>query len=385
VTRAHRAGVGSRTSDLLVTTFTPTADRGRALRTYGVVAALAHHRDVDVLFKRFGAGEPAEEYRQLPGVRLEEVPDAHRVAHALLYGRARLTGVPAADARGLSPELGRAAVQAASAPGRGRAIADGPTAAALMAGRGLEFVYLAHNVESSLRPTLPHFRRSYGSERALRRFERRLLLSAQEAWMPSRRDVQLAFELAPQASLRYVPNVVDVSSIHAVQEHMTEPRAMFVGDYSYPPNAHALQFLIGEVMPRVWAALPEAELLAVGHHLVLPPGTDPRVRAVGFVAQIDDAYALASCVVVPLLEGGGSPLKFVEALAHGLPVVATGRAAGGLEVEDGVHYRRAEGPQAFADALLDVLRNGAPEIAASGRELAERAYSVEALAAILRP
>jgi glycosyltransferase involved in cell wall biosynthesis len=372
-------------TDLVVTPFTPTVDRGRALRTFGVIAALAHHRNVEVLFKRFGASDPPPEYAQLGGVRLQEVPATSWAAHALCYGRARLAGVPAGDARGLSPELGRAAVKAAGAPGRGRAIADGPTAAALMAGRGLKFVYLAHNVESLLRPTLPRFRRSYGSERALRRFERRLLFSAQETWMPSRRDVQLALELAPGARLRYVPNVVDVSSIQPVNAHVTGPRAMFVGDYSYPPNVHALRFLIDEVMPRVWVKLREAELLAVGHDLVLPPDTDPRVRPVGFVAQMDDAYALAACVVVPLLEGGGSPLKFVEALAHGLPVVATGRAAGGLEVEDGVHYRRAEGPQAFADTLVNVLREGAPEIAARGRQLAEQAYSIEALAAILRP
>lgn len=372
-------------TDLVVTAHTPTVDRGRALRTYGVVAALAHHRDVDVLFKRFGAVGPAEEYARLHRVRLQGVPSASGAARALLYGRARLAGVPSGDARGLSPELGRAAVEAASVPGRGRAIADGPTAAALMAGQGLQFVYLAHNVESSLRPTLPHFRRAYGSERALRGFERRLLLSAQETWMSSRRDVQLAQELAPQARLRYVPNVVDVSSIQTGHTQRRGPSAMFVGDYSYPPNVHALQFLIDEVMPHVWATLPEAELLAVGHYLALPPGTDPRVRPLGFVAHMDDAYALAACVVVPLLEGGGSPLKFVEALAHGLPVVATGRAAAGLEVADGEHYRRAEGPQAFADALIDVLRKGAPDIAARGRRLAEQAYSVEALAAILRP
>jgi polysaccharide biosynthesis protein PslH len=371
-------------TDLVVTPFTPTVDRGRALRTYGVVAALARHRDVDVLFKRFGAPHPAEEYARLPRVRLQGVPAANWAARALFYGRARLAGVPAGDARGLCPELGRAAVKAALVTGRGRAIADGPTAAVLMAGQGLQFVYLAHNVESSLRPTLPQFRSAYGSERALRRFERRLLLSAQEAWMSSQRDVELAQELAPKATLRYVPNVVDVSLIQAADVRVTEPRAMFVGDYAYPPNLNALQFLINEVMPRVWATLPQAELLAVGHSLVLPPDTDPRVRSLGFVAQIADAYALAACVVVPLLEGGGSPLKFVEALAHGLPVVATGRAAGGLEVEDGVHYRRAEGPRAFADVLVDVLREGAPEIAARGRQLAEQAYSIEALAAILR-
>lgn len=372
-------------TDLVVTPFTPTADRGRALRTYGVVAALAHHRDVDVLYKRFGAAHPAEQYARLARVHLEEVTASRGAGRALLYARGRLAGVPPGEARGLSPELARAAVRAALVPGRGRVIADGPTAAALMAGRGIQFVYLAHNVESSLRPMLPRFRRKYGSAPMLRRFERRLLLAAQESWMASRRDIALARQLAPQARLRYVPNVVDVSSIRAPDAPVAAPRALFIGDYNYTPNLNALRFLVDQVMPRVWLSLPEAELLLAGHNLELGPGTDPRVRPLGFVAQIGDAYALAACVVVPLLEGGGSPLKFVEALAHGLPVVATGRAAAGLEVEDGVHYRRAEGPEAFAETLVDVLRREATDIAERGQRLARRAYSVEALAAILRP
>lgn len=371
-------------TDLVVTPFTPATDRGRALRTYGVVAALAQHRDVEVLFKRFGADEPSAQYTRLERVQLREVTASKSAARALLYLRARLAGVPSGDARGLSPELGEAAAEAASAPSRGRVIADGPTAAALVAQRGIEFVYLAHNVESSLRPTLPHFRRSYGSESTLRRFERRMLLSAQESWMASRRDIGLAQELAPHARLRCVPNVVDVSSIRAARSRVTALRALFVGDFSYPPNLHALRFLVYDVMPRVWQRLPLAELLVVGHKLVLAPDTDPRVRPLGFVADIDEAYALAACVVVPLSEGGGSPLKFVEALAHGLPVVATSHAAAGLDVEDGVHYRRADGAQAFADTLVDVLHVGAADIAQSGRRLAEQAYSVEALAAILR-
>jgi polysaccharide biosynthesis protein PslH len=370
-------------TDVLVTPFTPTADRGRAMRTYGVVAALAQHRVVEILFKRFCAAQPSQEYRRLTRVQLRDVGSTKGLELGLLYARTRLAGVPPAIARGVSPELGRAACAAASVPGNGRLIADGPTAAAQLLGHSIGFVYLSHNLESALRPTLPRFRRSYGSIRALRSFERRVLLAATESWMASRRDMELALELAPQARLRYVPNVVDVASISSPPVPAGAPRALFVGDFSYPPNQRALRFLVGDVMPRVWPRMPDAQLLVAGHHLRLDPGIDSRVRSLGFVPWIANAYAQAACVVVPLLEGGGSPLKFVEALAHGVPVVATGRAAAGLDVADGVHYRRAEGPEAFADALATVLRDGAAEMATRGRRLAEREYSVEALASIL--
>ncbi len=87
--------------------------------------------------------------------------------------------------------------------------------------------------------------------------------------------------------------------------------------------------------------------------------------------------------MVPLLQGGGTPLKLIEALAYGLPVVATPRAAAGLEVRDGEHCLVADGAEAFAAALVRVLRDGAPELGRRGRELAERCYSLEALRAAL--
>jgi len=60
-------------------------------------------------------------------------------------------------------------------------------------------------------------------------------------------------------------------------------------------------------------------------------------------------------------------------------VVATPVAAAGLEVREGEHYVGAEGAEAFAAAVTRVLCHGAPELAARGRELARRRYSIEAL------
>jgi glycosyltransferase involved in cell wall biosynthesis len=160
--------------------------------------------------------------------------------------------------------------------------------------------------------------------------------------------------------------------------------AIFVANFTYTPNRGALEYLLGQVLPRAWEQLPDARLLLAGAGLEHPPSEDPRVCALGFVEHLAGVYAQARCAVVPLLQGGGSPLKLVEALAYGLPVIATPRAVAGLDVRDGVNCLVAEGPQAFADTLVRVLRDGAPEIAHAGRRLARERYSVEALAALLQ-
>jgi glycosyltransferase involved in cell wall biosynthesis len=111
--------------------------------------------------------------------------------------------------------------------------------------------------------------------------------------------------------------------------------------------------------------------------------SDPRVEALGFVDDLDAVYAGARCAVVPLLQGGGTPLKLIEALAHGLPVIATSRAAAGLELHDGEDCLLADDAPSFAAALVRVLREGSPELGARGRRLAAESYSVEALSELL--
>jgi glycosyltransferase involved in cell wall biosynthesis len=170
---------------------------------------------------------------------------------------------------------------------------------------------------------------------------------------------------------------------------------VFVASFAYEPNRNGLRFLLGEVLPRVWAKLPDAKLALVGAGLQQasigqdggPRGLrdDPRVETLGFVDDLPGVYAGASCAVVPLLQGGGTPLKLIEALAYGLPVVATPRAVAGLAVRDGEHCLVADGAEEFAAALVRVLRDGAPELAQRGRELAAERYSIEALSGLVAP
>lgn len=373
-----RSGASSGSRDLLVTVHTPVRRSGRGVRTYGVARALAAAGDgLTVLYVRFGAPEPDAAFAAIPGIELRPVEPSRGAARALAYARARLRGVPEAFARGISPELTSAAAQLAA--GHRRTVADGPIAAAALGGLPADrpLVYNAHNLESAFRHELEGS--GLGSRRSLRAFERRLLERADVSWMASEADTAAARELCPAAEVRYVPNVVDVAQIEPVRPATDRIAALFVADYTYEPNRNALRFLCEEVMPRVWERLDGARLLLAGPGLDGSPSADPRVERLGFVPDLRDAYAAAACAVVPLLQGGGSPLKFVEALAYGIPVVATPRAAAGLAVRPGEHYVEGDGADGFADALVRVLRDGADEVGRRGRELAEREYSIESL------
>jgi glycosyltransferase involved in cell wall biosynthesis len=374
-------------TDLLVTTATPALRSGQQQRTYGVARALAAYGGLTLLYVRFGAERPDQAFRAIPGIELVEVLPSRGPRRLLAYALARLSGVPAGFARGVSPELAQAAARLARSPGRGRVIADGPTAGAALRrlARRRPVIYNAHNLESGFRHEL-----SLGPRdpRRLRSFERRLLERSSESWMVSPSDIAAARELSPGARLRYVPNVVDVTALARVAPDASsgnDRRAIYVASFAYEPNRNGLRFLLDEVFPRVWAELADARLSLVGAGLEQPPSPDPRVETLGFVDDLAGAYARARCAVVPLLQGGGTPLKFIEALACGLPVIATPRAAQGLDVHDGEDCLIAADAPSFAAALIRVLRDGAPEIGARGRELVAASYSIETLEGLLKP
>jgi polysaccharide biosynthesis protein PslH len=365
-------------ADLFIATLTPTLGTGAAMRTYTLLRALASLGAVDVLYARFDAPQPAPEITAIDGVTLHEVVTSRGVRRGAAYARALASGVPGGFARGVSPELAdRAARMTGDGTPRGRVIADGAVAATTVRelARRRPVIYNAHNLESAFRPGL-----GSGSDRGYARWERGLLEAMAESWMVSRADFEGAAALAPAAALRYVPNAVDVDAIEPVAAPAHSHRVLFTADHTYAPNREALAFLVGEIMPLVWETLSDATLAVTGRGLDLPATRDERIEPLGFVDDLGAVYATTACAAVPLLSGGGSPLKFIEALARGVPVVATPKAAAGLDVEPGVHYVEAATAADFAAAVVTVLRDGAGAIAAAGRALARSDYSIAALA-----
>lgn len=370
-------------SSLYVSTFAPTLGSGRALRTYTCVKALASLEPVVFLHVPHGGDRPAPEYQAIEGLELQRVSPSRGFRRAVFYARKRAGGVPDAFARGAHPELLDETLNLLERDGHERVIAGDLNAAALLLPLASRYpiTYNAHNVMGVYEAS--DARRRPLVQAAVRAFERRLLARAAESWMVSRLDLDTARSLVPSARLRYVPNVVDVAAIEPVAPLPRGAGPLMVGDFLYEPNRAGRDFLLREIMPRVWHEAPQTRLTLVGRGLDGWRAQDPRVDVKGFVDDISAAYRHADCVVVPITAGGGTPLKFVEALAYRLPVVATPFAARGLDARAGEHYREGSDAESFAQGMLDVLSDGAPELAAHGRALAEREYSVEALARLI--
>jgi glycosyltransferase involved in cell wall biosynthesis len=360
-------------SHFVVSAYAPARTSGRGVRSCSVIAALAQLGPVEVAYVPFDGGEPAADLAADERVALHRVEPSRGALRVMTALVAAAHGATIDFARAASPELIRAA---RAAPRDARLVVDGPTAAAavLPLRRSRDAIYLAHNLENSFRGTP-----------ALRRFERRILRGFGESWLPTHADMEGARLLAGrELRVRHAPNVVDVQAIPVSRSRPGRLGTLLVGDFTYEPNREGLAHLVERVMPLVWKELPDATVDVAGRGIEDPPA-DSRVRVLGYVDNLDAAYAAADAVAVPLLTGGGSPLKFVEALARGVPVVSTAHAAALIEAgTNGEQFLAAPDAEGFAAALVSVLRGEHPELGERARALAERQFSIEALAEKLR-
>lgn len=103
------------------------------------------------------------------------------------------------------------------------------------------------------------------------------------------------------------------------------------------------------------------------------------VTVTGAVPDIQPYIAHADLYVVPLLAGGGTRLKILEAMAMARPIVSTRLGADGFPVTDGEELALADSAEDFAARCASLLRNraGASEMGERGRAFVEAHYSWE--------
>jgi sugar transferase (PEP-CTERM/EpsH1 system associated) len=157
---------------------------------------------------------------------------------------------------------------------------------------------------------------------------------------------------------------VDTTFFTPTPESFVRPKHLaFVGSMDWMPNEDAVLFFCREVLPLVRQAEPDVTLSIVGRAptaAVKRLAQEAGVEVTGTVDDVRQHLGPAAATIVPLRVGGGTRLKIFEAMAAGKAVVSTTIGAEGLPTESGRHLLIADGAEAFAAAVVRVIRD--PEL-----------------------
>ncbi len=148
-----------------------------------------------------------------------------------------------------------------------------------------------------------------------------------------------------------------------------------------PFNVQGYLYFAARVLPRVLEREPNFRLHVTGtvcDDLQAMRGIELR----GFIPELENEYTHARFLICPILGKTGQQIKIVEAMAHGVPVIATRTAAEGSPIRHGENGLVARDANEFAAHVLTLWQDRAlcQKMGDAARETIANEFSQERLA-----
>lgn len=167
--------------------------------------------------------------------------------------------------------------------------------------------------------------------------------------------------LTPGSSIKTIPNGVDTAYFRPKGLSQEPKTLIFVGTMGWYPNIEAVNYVCDEIMPILRERSSGIKFRIIGAN---PPEsirklaeTYDDIEVLGFVDDVRDYIERASVYVCPIMDGGGTKLKILDALAMKKAIVAHSIACEGINVTDGVNVLLADTGEEYATAILRLLQN----------------------------
>lgn len=215
----------------------------------------------------------------------------------------------------------------------------------------------------------------------LRRYERRVCPEFDLNITCSDLDSERLRVVAPGIRAAEVPNGVDTAYFQPDGRQQQPLSLVFAGNMSWYPNASAMLFFAEKVWLALKRELPGVRMDVVGGN---PPARlrelaarDGDFQVHGYVDDVRPYLERAAAYVCPIMDGGGTKLKILDALSMGKAIVAHPIACEGIAVQDGKDVVLASDAGEFVRSIVGLLRDSErrEELSRNARILAESSYS----------
>ena len=221
----------------------------------------------------------------------------------------------------------------------------------------------------------------------LRRYEQHYCAKFSVIVTMTQDDRRLLKSLNSESKITVIPNGVDLTLFPKRASNPGGQRLVFIGAMDNPANIDAVCFFCLEVFPEIRKRYPEATLELVGARpvpKVLELGELPGIKVAGQVSSIVEYLHWATVCVVPMRKGFGMKNKTLEAMAAGVPVVASDIGLSGLKVDGPdvpLRAMRANSVDEYVYAVGRLFEKPKlrEKLSENGRSLVETEYTWERL------
>jgi len=256
--------------------------------------------------------------------------------------------------------------------------------------RGIPVALTEHNVESARLLSLIKQSKNilfkmymYIQYKKLSSFEREEMGKCEICIAVSENDKEVLSKLSPDTEITVIPNGVDVEYFSPKNGEQIPRSAIWVGGMKDFYNRQAVNYFCEEIFEKIKKEVQDVRLTMVGKSptkKVLELAKQNKdVRCIGYAEDVRPYINEAMIFIAPILSGGGTKLKVLNALAMGKAVVTTSVGAEGIDVTNGENIIIADNPDEFARRSVELLKN--PEkterIGKKARELIIEKYDWE--------
>ena len=174
-------------------------------------------------------------------------------------------------------------------------------------------------------------------------------------------DKQFLIERNVHDNIQLLLNGFDLATFKFEKIKKEKGRIVFVGNMTYFPNIDAVVYFSKEIFPLILNKIPEAKLYIVGQNPtqeVLDLQSD-NIIITGFVKDLKKEYLVSEVNIAPIRFGSGTLNKIIEAVALGIPIVATSLATQGFPPELKKYLHIKDQPKEIAKEIISILNEDA--------------------------